>query len=287
MDFKKIGKRLLFPPKPLLILLVPTSGALLAYSMIKLDEASYVRIASYVLAFYALITVCAVVPSAVKGAKSFKSRNRYAKIWFDDARLRVNVSLAGTFLWNAVYGLFQLSLGVIYKSAWYYSLSGYYVLLAVVRILLARYSFFNKPGKDRRREYSVARACGVIFLVMNVAISAMMFYMIRQARVVNYHEVVVITMAAYTFFSFTMAIVNMVKYRKYASPVLSSAKAVSLSSACVSMLTLENTMLSAFNDGSMTETARRLFLGISGGVVSVFIILTAVWMVIGKNRRSA
>ena len=92
-------------------------------------------------------------------------------------------------------------------------------------------------------------------------------------------------MAAYTFGSLTLAVVNVVKYRKYNSPVYSASKAISLASACVSMLTLESTMLTTFNDGSMDLTTRRIMLGASGGVISIFIIAMAIYMIVRGSKK--
>ena len=49
-------------------------------------------------------------------------------------------------------------------------------------------------------------------------------------------------MAAYTFLTFAFAIINLVKYKKYKSPVYMSAKLISLIAGAVSMLTLETTI---------------------------------------------
>ena len=46
-------------------------------------------------------------------------------------------------------------------------------------------------------------------------------------------------MAMYAFYVTVMAVINMVRYRKYHSPVMSAAKAVNLAAALVSMLSLE------------------------------------------------
>ena len=92
-------------------------------------------------------------------------------------------------------------------------------------------------------------------------------------------------MAAYTFTTLTMAIINVIRYRKFNSPILSAAKAISLAAACVSMLTLENTMLVSFNKGAMPQQIVRLFLALSGGGVSAFIIAMAIYMIVQANRK--
>ena len=92
-------------------------------------------------------------------------------------------------------------------------------------------------------------------------------------------------MAAYTFTSFTLAIINVVRYRKYNSPVFSASKVISLAAACVSMLTLESTMLTTFDDGTMDILSRRILLAASGGVVSVFIVAMAIYMIVQSGKK--
>ena len=129
------------------------------------------------------------------------------------------------------------------------------------------------------------RACGIVFLIMNLALALMIFFMVYWNRTFHHHEITTITLAAYTFTSLTLAIINTVKYRKYNSPVYSASKAISLASACVSMLTLESTMLTTFGDGTMSLTGRRILLGISGGVISVFIIAMAIYMIAKGTKK--
>ena len=53
-------------------------------------------------------------------------------------------------------------------------------------------------------------------------------------------------MAMYAFYNIITAVMNVVKYRKYRSPVMSAAKVVSLAATLVSMLSLETAMLTQF-----------------------------------------
>jgi hypothetical protein len=94
-----------------------------------------------------------------------------------------------------------------------------------------------------------------------------------------------IAMAAYSFVALTAAIVNVVKYRKYNSPVFSASKVISLAAALVSMLTLESTMLKTFGDGSMTAAEQKWMLGVTGGVISLLIVATAIHMMIVGTKR--
>lgn len=285
MDWKKVGKHILFPHTAVMLILLPVAVVFLVYSMVFLGTDSPVSYISYVFAFYTLTVWCARVPKLIRVMKAFKAENKYARKWRDDARLRVNVSLYGSLLLNTAYAVFQLGLGFYHASFWYYSMAGYYILLAIMRFFLVQYTNRHKPGEKMREELKKYRNCGIVFLVMNLAVSVIMFFMVYWNRTFIHHEITTIAMAAYTFTSFTLAIINAVKYKKYNSPVFSASKAISLAAACVSMLTLESTMLTTFNDGSMDLMTRRILLGASGGVVSVFIVAMAIYMIIQGNKK--
>ena len=285
MDWKKIGKSLLFPHIAIMIILIPIATVLLVYSMVFIGTESFTAILSYVLAFYTLVIWTLRVPDLIKFFQSFKNENKYARRWLDDAHLRVNTSLYGGLLWNTAYALLQLGMGFWHHTFWFYSLAGYYVILAVMRFFLVRYTTKNKPGEKQREELIRYRACGIVFLAMNLTLSVMIFFMVYWNRTFEHHEITTIALATYTFTAFTKAIISIIKYRKYNSPVYSAAKAISLASACVSMLTLEATMLTTFNNGSIDLTGRRIMLGCTGAVVSVFVVVMAVYMIVQSTKK--
>ena len=285
MYLKKIAKALIFPHISVMIALLPVTTALLIYSMVFADTESITAIISYIIAAYTLMIWCCKIPYLIKFFKTFKSENKYARIWQEDVRLRVNVSLYGTLIWNTAYALLQLGMGFEHKTFWFYSLAGYYISLAVMRFFLVRHTSKHRHGEKIADELKKYRACGIIFLIMNTALALMIFFMVYWNRTFNHHEITAIALAAYTFTSFTIATVNIVKYRKYNSPVFSASKAINLASACVSMLTLESTMLTTFGDGTMSLTERRILLGTSGAAISVFIIAMAIYMIVQSSKK--
>lgn len=285
MDWKKIGKALLFPHIAIMLVLIPIATAFLVCSMVFLGTESMTAIISYVLSAYTLTIWCFKIPYLIQFFKTFKNENKYARIWQDDTRLRVNISLYGTLIYNTAYALLQLGMGFWHHTFWFYSLAGYYVSLAVMRFFLVRHTRKHNPGEKMLDELRKYRACGIVFLLMNLALALIIFFMVYWNRTFNHHEITTIALAAYTFTSLTFAIINTIKYRKYNSPVYSASKAISLASACVSVLTLESTMLTTFGTETMSLTGRRIFLGISGGAISVFIIAMAIYMIVQGTKK--
>ena len=285
MDWKKIGKALLFPHVTIMILLLPVATLLLVGSMVFVGTETVIAYISYVLAAYTLTVWCVRIPRLVRLIKTFKDENKYARLLQDDTRLRVNLSLYGSLAWNTLYGLFQLWLGFVHHTFWFYSLGAYYICLAVMRFFLLLHTRKYAPGERMRNELLKYRACGWVFLIMNLALTLIVFFMLYWNRTFEHHMITAITMAAYTFTSFTVAIVNVVRYRKYNSPVFSASKAISFAAACVSMLTLTSTMLTAFNDGSMDALTQKLMLGGTGLSVSGVVVFMAAYMIVTGTKK--
>ena len=282
MDFKKLGRALLFPHIAIMILLLPTATVMLVGSMVFVGTESVIAIISYIIAAYTLTVWCFRAQRLVKFFKNFRNENKYARRWREDARLRVKLSLYASLAWNTLYGIFQLWLGFYHRTFWFLSLGAYYIFLAVMRFFLAHHTARYSPRERMRSELKRYRACGIVLLFMNLALALIVFFMVYWNRTFDHHMVTAIAMAAYTFTALATAIVNVVKYRKYQSPVYSASKAISLAAACVSMLTLESTMLTTFGDG---EINARLMLGLTGGAVVAFIVVMAIYMIARATKQ--
>lgn len=285
MDFKRLGRALLFPHTAVAVALVPVATVFLVWSMVFIGTESPISYCSYVLAAYTLTVWCFRIPRIIGFFKSFKEQNKYAQKWQNDARLRVNVSLYRSLILNIAYALLQLWLGIFHRTFWFCSLGAYYLCLAIMRFFLARHSRKYAPGEKMREELIKYRACGWISLAMNLALALIVFFMLYWNRTFTHHMITAIAMAAYTFTSFTTAIVSVFKYQKYNSPVFSASKAISFAAACVSMLTLTSTMLTTFNDGSMDALTQKIMLGGVGIAVLAVVLSMAVRMIVQATRK--
>lgn len=282
MNRRKLVMRLLYPHPALLLLLCAASAVLLAYSFIALEPASATSIAAYVLSFLALTLACLRIPALIRFVQRFRRENRYYQRYRSDVQLRISLSLYGAFAFNAVYALFQLCLGLWHHSAWFYAMAGYYLLLAVMRLTLVRHTHHHAAGEDTAAEWRKYRFCGALLLVMNLALAIFTLYFVYRIRTFRHHEITTIAMAAYTFGALTVAIVNAIRYRRYGSPAYSAAKAISLVSATVSMLTLENAMLTTF--GQDSDHFRMLILALSGAAVILVVQGVALSMLVTATR---
>lgn len=283
LNWKKIGLNLLYPHLAVIICLLPISVAFLILSLVYLGTESILAIVSYLLAFYVLLVICFRVPRMIVFFKTLKHENKYIKKWFSDVRLRMNVSLYGSLVWNVAFAIFQLGLGFYHKSFWFYSLFAYYVMLGVMRFFLVKHTRKYEANEEKEIEIKKYIVSGYLLLAMNLALAVIVFFIVYFNKTFNHHMITTIAMAAYTFVTFTFAIINLVKYKKYKSPVYSAAKSITLIAGAVSMLTLETTMLTTFGttEGPLFN---QIMLSCTGLAVIGFAITMAVIMIVKGNR---
>lgn len=284
LDWKKIGLNLLYPHLAVIICLLPISVAFLILSLVYLGTESIFAIVSYLLAFYVLLVICFRVPRMIVFFKTLKHENKYIKKWFSDVRLRMNVSLYGSLVWNVAFAIFQLGLGFYHKSFWFYSLFAYYVMLGVMRFFLVKHTRKYEANEEKEIEIKKYIVSGYLLLAMNLALAVIVFFIVYLNKTFIHHMITTIAMAAYTFVTFTFAIINLVRYKKYKSPVYSAAKSITLIAGAVSMLTLETTMLTTFGttEGPLFN---QIMLSCTGLAVIGFAITMAVIMIVKGNRN--
>lgn len=281
---KRILKNIIFPNTIFVLILFPLAIGILLYSMIKFGSESIYSIISYALSFYALTVLCIKIPIIIKAIKKFKSENKYYLKYKEDVNLRINISLYASLVLNISYSVFQLCLGLYHNSFWFYSMAVYYILLSLVRFYLVNYTKQYKPGDKVLLEYKKYNFCGWIMLLMNTAVTVIIFFIIHFDRTFYHHQITTIALAAYTFLTFSLSIYNFIKYRKYNSPVYSAAKTINLICACVSMMTLTTTMLTTFGSDDVLEF-KKVLLGIVGGLVSVFILATSIQIIVYTRKK--
>ncbi|MBQ8236810.1 MAG: hypothetical protein IJZ39_01495 [Oscillospiraceae bacterium] len=233
---------------------------------------------SYGLSAYALILLCFRLPGIIRFWIHFRKTNSFALRYFSDLQYRTTLSLNFSTVINLLYAALQLYAGVQQASVWFYALAAYYAMLALMRFFLLKETRIHELGRDRFREYLHYRLIAVLLLVLNLALGIICADVVTENRGFRHHQITTIAMAAYTFWSLGLAIVSIFRYRKYRSPVLSASKHISLTSAMVSMLSLETAMFSSF--GSDDPTLRFWITACSGAAIFITVLALAIYMLI-------
>ena len=168
---------------------------------------------------------------------------------------------------NFVYALGNCALGFINHSWWFVTVGAYYAVLAMMRFSVLQIK--RKAKGDLDTEFFARRITGILLVALSVCIVGVNVLSALKERGTAFHEIIMITIATYTFIKITVAIVGMVKVRHTASPVLKTLRNIALADACVSIYTMQRSMLQSFP-------------GLTPAEIQIFNILTgtAVWMVV-------
>lgn len=288
MDWKKIGKKILFPPIWLMAVLTLVSAAALVTVFLKGWSEAIIAYFIYVLAFYTLCVVsvfCAMVlPKRYKQIKQKIYDNPLGNRYMTDKVFRTRVSLHVSFGINLLYVGINLLSWYLYRSWWFVVLACYYVILSVMRFLLVRYVRRNEIGSSILHEWKRSRICAYILLTVNLSLSGAVLMILFWNKGYEYHGIMIYVMAMYTFYSTIHAIVDIVRYRKLGSPVMTTAKIISLSAALVSMLSLETAMFSQFG-ADMTPENQRIMIAATGAGVSIVVITMSVLLVVRATKE--
>lgn len=288
MDSKKLLKLLknifFLPPIPTLLVAVP-SFLLVFYVLVQDAVMPTLAYLSYVLSAYAMIVTVTgaidIVKWIRKGISSHPAVKRILGVpvierYFSETIFRAEVSLYPSLLINLFYAGIKLFSGIRYSSVWFGTLAVYYILLAVMRFFLLYY--VRKRGRRQENpvsELKICRLCGMILLILDWALSGIIILVVRKNSGFEYPGTLIYMMALYTFYAVITAILNVIKFRKYESPVISVAKVINLTAALVSMLSLETAMLTQF--GAARDAAfRQRMSAATGTVVSILVLGMAV-----------
>ena len=287
MDWKKIGKKLLFLPIWLMVILVIASAVALAVVFVKGMEETIPAYIVYALAFYTLSVVTVfcvmVLPKQYSTIKQKIYDHPFGNQYMTDRAFRTNVSLSVSFAINMLYVGINLWSWHMLGSWWFMVLAVYYVIMAVMRFLLVRYVRIQKIGTSLLGEWRRSRICACILLLINLSLSGAVLMILYQSKGYDYPGIMIYVMALYTFYSTIHAIVDIVKYRKLGSPIMSTAKIVSLSAALVSMLNLETAMFAQFG-GDMKPETQQLMIILTGAGVSIVVVTLSVILIVNATN---
>ena len=283
-DWKQIGKRLLFPGRAVLLAGVPLAAALLAYAFVVEGGEGIVSYVAFAFSSYMTVAVCACMPRLVREAIALAHRIPWLHRYMTDDHVRMHVSLYLSLGLNMLYAVMKLLMGVYFRSVWFVTLGVYYALLTALRFMLLGHVRRNVPGRAMASELKHFRLCGAVLIPMTIALTGVVILVIDRNEGFQYAGYLIYVAAMYAFYAVISAAVNLVKYRRYQSPVMSAAKAVSLASALVSVFALETAMLSQFGQ-ERDPLFRRIMTSATGAGVCAFILGMAAVMIIHAIRR--
>lgn len=286
--WKKTGKKLLFVPGWLLIVLIFFSVAALLIVFIQDWTQSPAAYAVYAISFYTLLVsgfaCCKTLPDYYKTIQARVYENQYASRYLTDDAYKTEISLHTSLAFNLLYVATNAVSAALYHTAWFAIFAVYYGIMAMMRFLLVRYVGKNQLGKSYLGELKRSRACAYMLLTVNFTLTGVVLMMVYYNRSFHYQGVLIYVMAIYTFYATTSAIMDLAKYRKYHSPVMSVSKVIKLTQSMFSMLFLETAMFAQFGQETSPKT-RQIMIMATGGGVSVIVAGMAMYVIVRTTKK--
>ena len=281
---KAAVNKLLHPPKWVYFIVCPIVFALLVFSLSKESADSALTYGVYVMSAYCLCVIVIPLPGLIHKVKTAV----YNKLetfpltaeYLNDFRIRGNVSIYQGMTVNLLYVAFRIFVGVKYASAWFISMAAYYLILGLLRLSLIL-SYRHRQGRGEIRPY--CRTAWLLFL-LNVPMGGMILLMVLTNSGASYPGYVIYLSAMYTFYKMAVSIVNLVRFRRLGSPILSAAKVLNFIAAMMSVLCLQTAMIAQFSADD--ESFRITMNALTGAAVWLSVIVTAICMLFRyKNQR--
>lgn len=192
-------------------------------------------------------------------------------------RSRMLLSAAIGFAFNLLYAFYHGALGTIHLSLWLLTMCAFYGILATMRFSAVLCGYRNRTAAADDTEYFVMKLSGILLSLLSFILGVVIYLSLAQNIATQYGEITMITIAAYTFFKITMAIVKAVKQRKNPSVLLSAIRSIGYAEVAASVLTLQRSMLVSF--GGMSYERIHKMNAMTGAAACLFVLVLGVSMI--------
>ena len=176
---------------------------------------------------------------------------------------------------NIAFSLYYLILGLISHSWWLLTLGVYNFLLSVVRFVVLMI---------KSSERFIMKFTGWMLMFLTIPLVGTVILSVVRDRGQEFHMIVMIAIAAYTFTRITLATINLVKSRRLNSGIVKSLRNIAFSDALVSIFALQRSMLVSFE--GMTESEIIIMNATLGSAVCVVVFMLGLHLVLQNAKRN-
>ena len=176
------------------------------------------------------------------------------------------------------FAIFNGVLGIIKQSIWCGSICIYYLLLLSIKMLL----LLNRNKKGN--EIGLTIVSYSILLIITLAMITPAILMIRNERTYSFGLIPAISSAAYTTYSFTLAIINLTKASKSDNLIVRQLRLINMITALMSIIVLQNTLISA--NGGYDESMKLLTTYTSFLIIGIAVILIVIYLIKTLKKKN-
>lgn len=272
-------QKVFFLPFGLSLILFLVCGAALIWVFMEGMDQCVWAYGLYALSAYTLANLCVRIPTAIRQEDSWRHQHPKLDSFLKDEELHFKLELYRQQIINFGYGIYKIVTGVVVGSAWIGADGIYNFFQALIQLfqILRR----KKPG-TLARQWKSYRTCGVLILLMHLTLIGLVFQMVNWNRGETSGEIMIIATAAFAFYKFISAFVDLAKDRKHTHPVDSSIRMLELSQAIFAIFSLQTGLLKTFGTGEKWEHWINLAVGC---LVCLLTVTMGIYMICRANRE--
>lgn len=233
----------------------------------------------YGLSAYGLTALCIKLLAAARMEKAWLKNHPKMEGLLKNKELHFKLKLYFKQFINFAYGIFKIISGVIVGSAWIGADGIYNFVQALIQLLQI---LRRKKTGMMKNQWKSYRLCGFLILLMHLTLTGIVFQMVNWHRVEESGGIMIIATAAFAFYKFIFAFVDLAKDRKHKHPIDSSVRMLEFSQAIFAIFSLQAGLLHTFGTGESWEHLLNLTVGC---VVCLLTAAMGIYMIRRANRE--
>lgn len=227
---------------------------------------------------YFVYTMVIFMPKMKSAIIRFLQKFKFTNSLLKDFGYRTLVFGFISLILNLLYISFVLVMAIMSKTAWYFTITVYYVILACMK---ANIFISKRKHETEIKQAKALRFSGIMFIVMTLAFSGVIVLIYKANHYFEYAGLLIYAVAAYTFYNLTISIINIFKARKHDDLHIQNIQNINLANSLISILMLQVALFQAFSPASNLGFANAL----TGAGVSAIILVMGILMIVKANKK--
>lgn len=227
---------------------------------------------------YFVYTMVIFVPKMKAGIISYMQKHNFTNKLLKDYGYRTIVFSVISFILNVAYISFVLVMAIMSKTAWYFTITVYYIVLAFMK---GNVFYSKRKYGTEIKEAKAMRFSGIMFVVMTIVFSGVIVLIYKANHYFEYAGLLIYAVAAFTFYKLSLGIYKIFKARKHDSLYVQNIRNINLANALISIIMLQVALFQAFSPERNLGIANAL----TGAGVSAVILFLGILMIVKANKR--
>ena len=243
-------------------------------------EKNIISYIAYLLSTYSLILFIIWFIKVCRFSSDKIKKTILYKWYIKNSNTITKYSLILSSIFNLAFGVFEFFTRLYYRSWWFITFAIYYLILCYMRLFLIKGT--KNFGTNLKLEYKKLKSTGYTLLLLNIILTGIIILVLHQNKTISYSNNLIYGVALYDFYLIIVAIVNVLKYRKNKSPIITASKCISLSVAMISMLSLEVAMIYQF--GENDANFKQIMVSFTGFTIVIINTIMSIIMIKKANK---